>query len=188
MVINWPVSSNTGVVLDDEWFEAGTRVSLTEPERDRVFYALAHGGAEPPDGQLATRQQVREYWRIKMAEQQRSMFLGLGPDLQVAATVRGRGFFEWVDFIDHLKRTGHLIEALTLSVQCMDAAFEYLELGGSASLSRWVERTAIIHRKLGNYAAEVELLEGAIDTLPECEFLRKRLPTAKRLLASSSSQ
>lgn len=188
MGVDWPVSAATGVVLDDEWFEAGTRVPLTEVERDRVFYALSHGGAEPPDGQLATRPQVREYWRIKSAEQLRSLYLGLSPELQEAATVRGRGLFEWIEFIDHLKRTGHLTEALMLTDECMTAAFRYVELGGMVSAASWVERTAIILRKLGQYAAEIALVESVIDTLPECEILKKRLPTANRLLAASLNQ
>lgn len=181
------VSASTGVVLDDEWLELGTRASLTESEQDRVTYALAHNGKEPPDGQLASRAQVREYWRIKRVEQLRSMYLGLSPDLREAATVRGRGFFEWVEYIDHLKRTGHLREALDLSGECTSAVALYVALGGDGNLGLWVERCAIILRKLGDYATEVELIEGVIDALPSCELLKKRLPMAKRLLASSSA-
>jgi hypothetical protein len=70
-----------------------------------------------------------------------------------------RHFTEWVDEVSDLRRAERLDEALTLLSHLMDAT------EAEAAANRWgvapwyYEQAAIIHRKLGDKAAEVEVLE-----------------------------
>lgn len=179
--INWPRDEATGELFDDAWLEAGTRVPLTTHERSRVEYALTHGGKEPPDGQRASKSQVREYWRIKSAYQLHANYMKLEPAVRGASTVRGRGLNEWVEHIDHLKRTGHLPEALDLTGDCTRSALNLVQMGERTSIEKWLIRSAIILRKLGDHSTEVELIQGATANWPQMDELAARLPRAQQL-------
>jgi len=103
------------------------------------------------------------------------------------ATVRGRVNFEWIEVIDQYKREGQLEKALDLTYECMDAAERAdSEAGdGSSTWAAWVERACIILRKLGDFEAEVRLLEEAVERLPAREALAQRLTKAQALAERS---
>jgi hypothetical protein len=118
---------------------------------------------------------------------QHNVYLTMEPHAREAATVRGRGLREWVEHIDHLKRTGHLQEALDLMGECVNAAVRLLELREQVGVETWLIRSAIILRKLGDYANEVSFIESVLETWPDLDELAARLPRARQLLAKSAS-
>ncbi|MBG9887146.1 hypothetical protein ABE10_25380 [Bacillus toyonensis] len=170
-------------MFDDEWLTREAGIPLLGRERERVEYALANGGAEPPDGETASKAQVREYWRIKRARQLRAVHSAQEPRLRALAEVRGRGYNEWREHVTHLKRTGHLETALALSYECSDAAERHAAAAGFGPSDWWAKQTAIILRKLDDYEAEIRFIEELVERVPSLGALAERLPASRRFLA-----
>ena len=182
----WPSDPLTGEVFDGLWLERGTRVKLTVEEKLDVDTAYVAGLSNLPDGSPPSKAQIREYWRVKNADQQHASYLAMPPPLRAAATVRGRGLQEWGEHIDHLKRTGHLQSALDLTGECIEAALRLKITGERINLESWIIRAAIILRKMADYETEIQLVEGAIERFPQYGKLEARLPRSRHLLAKSA--
>ncbi|MEF2977283.1 helix-turn-helix domain-containing protein [Subtercola sp. YIM 133946] len=75
--------------------------------------------------------------------------------------VRGELVFYWIPDIEELKRTGDLYGALNLARECMVAVGNNREW--DTMPPGWAAKVAIIERKLGNYRAEVDVLEHVLE-------------------------
>jgi hypothetical protein len=68
--------------------------------------------------------------------------------------LRGRHYTEYVEQVKELKRAGNLVDALALLEQLMAAANK-----DRLAMPPWyAEQAAVLHRKLGDRAAEVAVL------------------------------
>lgn len=95
----------------------------------------------------------------KRREQDRVERLHSKDPLEVAEQrtrlVRGKDYIEWVAPVEQLKREGKLAEALNILHECIEAA----ERADPTSPAPWyTEQAAIVHRKLGEFDAEIEVL------------------------------
>jgi hypothetical protein len=138
--------------------------------------------AKRDDDHRATWHYLREQ-KLAYGGRERQMALNL--------TVRGEMIFYWSPTIDELKRNGDLYEALNLARECMvaienDRTWDSLPLG-------WALKVAIIERKLGNYQAEVDVLErvlAANQSFPKPTLaidVKTRLVKARLLLDKQTS-
>lgn len=70
--------------------------------------------------------------------------------------VRGKDYIEWVAPVEQLKRDGKLAQARDILHECIEAA----ERADPKSPAPWyTEQAAIVHRKLGEFDAEIEVLQ-----------------------------
>jgi len=70
--------------------------------------------------------------------------------------VRGKDYLEWVTPVEQLKREGKLTEALGILYECIEAA----ERADPTSPPPWyTAQAAIVHRKLGQFDAEIDVLQ-----------------------------
>lgn len=180
MDIDWPTSNTTGEVFDVEWLDAGTRRPLADTEE---LIILAAAATDDPERILWV-DSVPSYVRTEYVRRVRIFFFGRHflhqpPHVLHRGDVRGVFYLEWGEHIDHLKRTGHLEEALALTYEVIDAA-ERVNDGDAAG---WYSRAAIILRRLKDYEAEVRLIEQITARLPGKTDLLARLSTARRLAA-----
>lgn len=180
VTIDWPTSNETGEIFDLEWLDAGTRKPVSEAE-ERIILAAAE--VDDPESILWV-DSVPSYVRTEYIRRVKIFYFGRHFLHQPAhvlhrGDVRGVFYLEWDDHIDHLKRTGHLEEALALTYEVIDAA-ERVNGGDAAG---WYSRAAVILRKLRDYDSEVRLIEQVTQRLPARTDLLARLPTARRLAA-----
>lgn len=102
---------------------------------------------------------------------------------RVAALVHGRPLWDWIPNIDQMKRDGELADALQLTRECIAAMEAYSSiLGYSEGAAGWYKREAIILRKMGDYAAEVWLIEDVQRRYPSHGFLNDREARARALM------
>jgi hypothetical protein len=103
--------------------------------------------------------------------------------------VRGHPYFYWKPDVERLKRQGNYTEALDLVWECIEAA----ELDAVTLIPApwWTTQAAIICRKLGYFATEVEVLERWIVTAGEAgecaDSIYHRLESARSRLDDMSS-
>jgi hypothetical protein len=99
--------------------------------------------------------------------------------------VRGEWIFYWLPVIEQMKREGRLNEALELALECSDCAARTL---GYGPMWGWVQKVAVIARKMRRYDFEVEVLETFLATAwhPHAEdSARRRLAKARALRDAS---
>lgn len=101
--------------------------------------------------------------------------------------VRGMSFEEASKAVDQLKREGRLEEALDLAYACSDAMERANAVIGITGAGSWYERQAIILRKMGDYEAEVRLIEDVHRRFPDKKLIIDRLPRARALLEKQSA-
>lgn len=178
--IEWPQAESTGEVFDLGWYDTGTARSITAAEQqviDRAFKASDPGVvlyAQSVPAYVRT-----EYHRQYFVRSFGTQFLHQPPATLVAGDVRGIFYLEWSEFIDQMKRTNHLEEALALTYECIDAAERIERIDHMKPGPGWYEKAAIILRKMDDYEAEIRLIEDIVRRYPN---FRQRLPTARRLL------
>ncbi|GAB93776.1 HIRAN domain-containing protein [Gordonia rhizosphera] len=73
--------------------------------------------------------------------------------------VRGQDLVEWVEPINELKRANRYEDALSLLHECIDAAEQDARFHGDSPAPWFTEQAAILHRKAGDIAAEIAVLE-----------------------------
>jgi hypothetical protein len=78
---------------------------------------------------------------------------------EVAALVRGRHYTRWVDSIRQLKRDGHVDDALTLALECVDATEREGRVSGLSPAPAYTEMAAIIYRQRGDLDLEIAIIE-----------------------------
>ncbi len=183
--VDWPTGEDTGDLFDLAWLDNGTRKQVDDAGEAVIARALT---SPDPDGVLSAsgvQPSVRtEYQRRRAIALFGTNFLHQPEPVLRAGDVRGVFYLEWGYHIDHLKRTGHLEEALALTYQVIEAAervdaLERQQYGAAG----WYRRAAIILRKLGDYEAEIRLIEDVLERYPGYSELSDRLPTSRRLLA-----
>ena len=184
MNTDWPRDDETGEVFDDEWLRAGTTGSLTPDQIERAANAAAHFGS---DTNPASKAEQAEYHR-QAAAIRRDARLTMPGDAGIEqrdALVRGRDTGEWLEYVDHLKRSGHLELALALIYECIDAA----ERAGRIDQS-FHTHAAVILRKMKDYDTEVHLLENFVNAQVRLgrtpEGAIARLAKARQLLMKDS--
>jgi hypothetical protein len=182
--VDWPHAEATGEVFDLDWYDAGTAKAITAAEQefiDRAFKAadpgaILYGPSVPA--------YVRtEYHRQYFVRSFGTQFLHQPPAILAAGDVRGIFYLEWSDFIDHMKRTNHLEEALALTYECIDAAERIERIDHMEPGPGWYEKAAIILRKMNDYESEIRLIEDVVRRYPNFSHFEQRLPTARKLLA-----
>lgn len=183
--IDWPHSFDTGEQLDLDWWDRGTRRQLSADEESRVEAALKgdDGSIAPPVPAYVR----TEFWRrVKFQEWGRA-FLHQDPEVQKAGTVRGVFYLNWSPIIQHMKRSGYLVEALSLLLECIPAGERAAELAGwsvPAAGPAWYEDVCIVLRKLGAPSLEVDFIDDVIERFGAgayWESLEKRRATASHL-------
>jgi hypothetical protein len=182
--VDWPQAEATGEVFDLDWYDTGTAKAITAAEQsiiDRAFKA-------PDPGTILYAPTVpayvrTEYHRQFFVRRFGTQFLHQPPPILAAGDVRGIFYLEWSDFIDHMKRTNHLEEALALTYECIDAAERIERIDHMAPGPGWYDKAAIILRKMNDYEAEVRLIEDVVRRYPNFSHLEQRLPAARKLLA-----
>lgn len=102
--------------------------------------------------------------------------------------VRGHNYTFWPDTVRLLKRDGRVDEALTLLLECVDAAERDAPLWGGGIAPWYTEAAAIVYRQRRDYAAEVAILERyERNHRPRRDgVFRGRLVKARALLAKAA--
>lgn len=181
--VEWPQAEATGEVFDLDWYNTGTAKAITAQEQAVIDQA---SNAQDPGAVLYAPNvpaYVRtEYHRQYFVRSFGTQFLHQSPAILAAGDVRGLFYLEWSDFIDHMKRTNHLEEALALTYECIDAAERIERIDHMEPGPGWYERAAIILRKMDDYEAEIRLIEDVVHRYPNFSHLEQRLPTARKLL------
>lgn len=191
VVIEWPVADASGEVFDLEWLDLGTCKSMT-PEQEKVI-AAARASSDPGNVLFAegVESVVRtEYNRRLSIQRFGRNFLHQPPKVLAVGDVRGIFYLEWGDHIDHMKRTGHLEEALALTYEVIDAAerVDALERGDYGAAG-WYKHAAIILRKLDDVESEIRLIEDVQRRYPRIgQELSDRLPRARAILAKQKAR
>jgi hypothetical protein len=161
--MDWPRSSTTNEVFDDDWLRRGTGpLSASQIERAQRAARGSFGSDMAP----ATKAEIAEYWRTKNR--------AVRNPLQV---VRGFDIAGWQDHVDHMKRTGLLEDALALAYECADAA-ERAASDVYDAWPKWAVEIAIILRKIGDLDSEVRHLSRAASERPGNRSLEARLRSA----------
>lgn len=121
--------------------------------------------AEPLEGVIASTRaerrenRIRESIESKAQTRARNLADPTKRRQELLRTVRGRSYMQWVEDIEQMKREGRYHLALDILYECIAAA--ELEVDGPPCWYTW--QAAIIHRKMRNYKAEVEVLERYLD-------------------------
>lgn len=147
--VDWPQAEATGEVFDLDWYNTGTAKAITAAEQavvDRAFKAQDPGAVlyEPNVPAFVRTEYHRQYFVRNFGTQ----FLHQPPAILAAGDVRGIFYLEWSDFVDHMKRTNHLEEALALTYECIDAAERIERIDHMEPGPGWYEKAAIILRKM----------------------------------------
>lgn len=182
--VDWPQAEATGEVFDLDWYNAGTAKAITAPEQAVVDHAFkAQDPGEVLYGPSVPAYVRTEYHRQYFVRSFGTQFLHQPPAILAAGNVRGIFYLEWSDFIDHMKRTNHLEEALALTYECIDAAERVDRIDHLGPGPGWYEKAAIILRKLKDYETEIRLIEEVVRRYPNFDYLEQRLPAARKLQA-----
>lgn len=86
---------------------------------------------------------------------------------QRARLVRGKDYTEWPETVKELKRQKRFDEALSLLLECVDAAEREAREEAVAPAPWYSEQAAIVFRKVGDLNAEVAILERYLASCPE---------------------
>jgi len=76
-----------------------------------------------------------------------------------AGCVRGRHYTEWVPTLDELRSSGDDDTALTLLLECIEAAERAARVSGMEPAPVYTKRAAVIYRRRKDYAREIEVME-----------------------------